>query len=146
MSLGRVLLGIAAVAVLGALVASVLVMESPAQQRERRLDQRRADELRALSQAMDRWAINHEALPASLSELAASQPGVATAIKDPESGMPYGFEALGRTGYRLCATFATSTAERGDSRSWVDKDWLHPAGEYCFERSALLMAPGSRAR
>ena len=135
---GRVLMIAATFIVVATLVAALWVMESPSKQRDRRIDERRVEQLEAIADALDLWKNSHKRLPASLRELA-SQPGLSIAIVDPVDGKPYEYQALSGWDYRVCARFATSTAERpnGDNGiHWYEKRWMHPVGHYCFDRKA----------
>lgn len=139
---GRTLLVAAAVIVAATLAAALWVMESPAQQRDRRIDQRRTQQLDAIADAVDAWVAGNKRLPSSLAELA-NQPGLSLAVVDPVDGKPYGYRATAEFGYRLCARFSTSTADRDgspDHFGWYDQHWLHPAGPYCFERTVAKPA------
>lgn len=139
---GRNLLIAAAVIVIGTLVAAMWIMESPSKQRDRRIDQRRVEQLDAISDAIDAWARVKGSMPSSLAELA-GQPGASLVIVDPVVGAPYGYEVTAIFDYTLCATFATSTSDRGrDAKRYrpYDNNWMHPAGRKCFERRLGQMA------
>ena len=134
--LGRNMLVFAAAVVLATLVAALWVMDSPAQQREKRLDARRVNDLQQIENQVDAWALSHTALPASLAELKA-QPGVAFTDTDPTTGAAYEYSVISARGYRLCAVFSTDSAKderpRGDY-GVTGTRWVHPAGRHCFER------------
>ena len=133
---GRNMLLAATAIVVASLAAALWVMESPAKQRDRRLDERRLQELQAIGEAIDDAATRTARMPRSLAELAGA-PGASLAIVDPVDGVPYGFRATAPTRYRLCASFATSTSDRDpDARGYAyyPRDWPHPAGLHCFER------------
>ncbi|GHB94867.1 hypothetical protein [Thermomonas carbonis] len=135
---GRSLLLAATVIVVGTLATALWVMESPAKQRDRRIDERRTQQLDAIADAVDAWTREHKRLPASLAELS-KQPGASLAIVDPVTGTPYEYAAVSERIYRLCASFATSTSDRGpgtDRISWHEKHWMHPAGRHCFDRTS----------
>lgn len=133
---GRWMLVAAGVLVAATLLAALWTMESPSKQRDRRLDQRRAEELGQIASTIDAWYSQQGRLPASLT-LLANQPGLLLAITDPVSGDAYTYDATSERGYRLCAVFATSTADKGpdaNAYGWQDKRWLHPVGRHCFDR------------
>lgn len=132
---GRWLAIAASVVVAGTVVAAVVVMGSPSAQRAAKLDARRAADLFRITSAIDRWVERHEALPPDLAVLAA-EPGVRLAVADPVDGAPYGYAVTGARAYRLCATFATDTAQSGDVTGWPGEVWSHAAGRQCFERKA----------
>lgn len=120
-------LGAAAVAV--AVVAGLVALGSPANQRLDRLDARRAQDLDAISRAIDRFEATHERLPATLDELQRSS-DVQVAITDPVTREPYGYEAGTGTAYELCATFDRATVERDFRRGRPFS--RHEAGRHCF--------------
>jgi hypothetical protein len=141
------MLVLAAGIVVASLAAALVVMESPAKQRDRRLDERRLQELQAISEAIDEAATRTARMPRSLAELAGA-PGASLAIVDPVDGSPYGFRATAPTRYRLCASFATSTSDRDpDARryEYFRREWPHPAGLHCFDRQLDAAARAAMA-
>ena len=122
----------AALAVIGAVVAGLIVLGSPGEQRARRLDDRRLDDLREIAGAVDLHWTRDGRLIASVEEVRAElRP---SSDRDPETGEPYFYEPLGGDRYRLCATFNRASptegyAPRGDF-------WTHGAGRHCFELEA----------
>lgn len=135
---GRSLLVTATVLVIATLAVALWVMESPSKQRDRRIDERRTEQLVAIADAIDAWTANHKRLPASLAELS-NQPGYSIVMVDPVKGTPYEYQAVSERAYRLCASFATSTADRRPGTSpvsWHEKHWMHPAGRHCFDRTS----------
>ena len=127
--------GAGAVAV--AVIAGLVALGSPAGQRRERLDARRAQDLNAISQAIDRYEATHERLPASLDELRRGS-DTQVPVTDPVTQETYGYEAGEDTAYELCAVFALATVEREfrDRRPFS----RHEAGRHCFE----LRAEGDR--
>jgi type II secretory pathway pseudopilin PulG len=131
---GRRLAIAASVVVIAAVATAMLVMGSPGSQRESRLDRKREQDMGRIAQAIDLRTVAGKPLPADLAGLA-GEPGRRLSITDPATGAPYAYETTGGNGYRLCAVFATDTAE--ESRAgWIDQDWLHGKGRHCFDRTA----------
>ena len=144
---GRSMLIAATVIVIGTLATAVWVMESPSKQRDRRIDERRTEQLDAIADAVDAWTREHKRLPASLADLS-TQPGASLAIVDSVTGTPYEYQAVSERGYRLCASFATSTSDRrvgNDTASWYESRWMHPAGRHCFDRKSGESAEAAAA-
>ena len=146
-TLGRNLVLAATVIVIATLAAALWVMESPSMQRDRRLDQRRIDDLQGIVAAVEAWHARTKQVPPSLLALSA-EPVLSLPGKDPVSGEPYAYQATSANGYRLCAVFATSTADAGaDAGPYRvhDSRWLHPAGRHCFDRSIDVAKPDAAA-
>lgn len=136
MKTGTLLMAAAGAAIAATVVAAIVVMGSPAEQRERRIDARRVQDLLQLQGRVDAHYREHDALPDDLGTLAA-KPGLALAIADPVTGEPYGYEKSERNAYRLCAVFTTDSAADGERDTpWMNRDWAHGAGRTCFARKA----------
>ena len=124
-------------AVAVAVVLGLVALGSPAGQRRERIDARRAQDLDAISQAIDRYEATHERLPASLDELRRGSDTQVT-IADPVTRETYGYEAGEDTAYELCAVFESSTTESELRRGRPFS--RHEAGRHCFQ----LRAAGDR--
>lgn len=139
---GRSLLVAATLIVVATLAGALWVMDSPSKQRDRRIDERRVSELLSITGAIDEWARLKGRMPASLVDLSA-QPGSSLVIVDPVDGKHYAYEVVSIFNYKLCATFATSTSDRGRDtnryRAYND-EWMHPAGRHCFDQTLGPMA------
>lgn len=131
------LLGSVVAVVLGVLGVAVAVLDSPAEQRRLRLDERRVDDLRALGEAMDLYWSEEGALPPDLDTLAGWR-GMEVSTTDPESGEPYGYSVTDSTTYELCATFTAPFPTPESRNRWHRHPtaWQHPAGVHCFELEA----------
>lgn len=134
MSPGRRLAVIASVVVGATLVAAIVVMDSPPEQREQRLDARRVQDLQQLADAIGEYHAGHKALPADLAALQAQMPGWNLAPGDPARGVPYEYEVLGARSYRLCAEFSMDTAAADTPHGPEVDAWKHGAGRHCFNR------------
>ena len=126
------------VAVTAAVVAGIYVLGSPLDERARRLDERRVEDLSGISQAIDVYWTRQSSLPASLDRLR-PETGANVTVADPVTGAPYEYMVLDARRYRLCAKFdtdsATTDGEPGRYEfAGVSPEWQHPAGRYCFDR------------
>lgn len=142
-----VVLMVAAVTLTGLILAG-----SPLAVRERRFDQQRVNDLRAISVVVDEYYARTGHLPATLDDL--SKPKVVRfyylpSIVDPQTLQPYEYAVSGKSGYRLCATFAQATKQQGadSANEMMDfaypekRGWEHSAGRACFE----LLAPPKKS-
>jgi len=127
---GKGILAATVVAVVAvAVVAGLILLGSPAQERMRKLDARRVSDLREAANAVDFHWTRHGCLPSSLEELS-RKPGVHVKLLDPETEQPYEYRVLSGNTYELCAHFAHDTAEEHNA---LHKDfWSHGSGRYCF--------------
>lgn len=130
---GKTLLVAATLVVVAVLGAALWVVGSPAAQREVRLDERRIGDLVRLETAVEEYWKQHRSLPAELARLSQVY-GRSLPLQDPAGNPPYAYERTGTGSYRLCATFATDTADREAGRTGTQMRWLHAAGLQCFDR------------
>ena len=158
-----IVLGASGTAVVAAVVVGVVLLGNPAQERERRIDDRRAADLHAIAAATDLYWARHGRLPASLDDLAA-EPGLRISTRDPTSSEMYGYRVLDDGGYEVCATFAEESGGPTGSTPILERTcqgchapgspfatrvddetaarvglrdlWAHGPGRQCFEMRA----------
>ncbi|MBM3278198.1 MAG: hypothetical protein FJY95_08955 [Candidatus Handelsmanbacteria bacterium] len=121
-------------AVVLALGGSFLQLDAPAQERVRRLDNRRVEDLRHLAGAVDLYWSRRGTLPGTLEALTEEQ-GFAPQAADPTTGQPYEYHVLGARAYELCAEF-----ERPSEEGELAGFWSHGAGRHCFQFEAKKSA------
>ena len=129
-SLGRNILVVATSIALVAVIAGVIVLDTPAEARQGQLDRERVSHLQGIMRGTDGFLTRYERLPASMMELA-QDPRIRITPTDPGSGQPYEYTILGDERYELCATFDRQSVVPPDSPG--ADFWTHPAGRYCFE-------------
>ena len=121
---------VAAVAVGVAVTLGLRGAGPPSEERSRRIDERRVEDLRHIAEAVDLYWTRQSGLPRSLDPLieTASDPAL---FADPLTARPYEYRALTTSSFELCAQFDTESAS-------VEQDnfWRHPADRYCFEVDA----------
>ena len=128
-----VMLVVSSAVVLAAVVGGLVLLGSPSDERERRIDERRVSDLTAIASATDLYWTRHSALPESLGELVA-EPGVKIVTVDPASADTYDYRTLDSIRYELCATF---DQESGEISTEPSRDlWAHGAGRHCFQLDA----------
>jgi hypothetical protein len=124
-------------AVVGAIVAGLVLIGPPTVERMRRLDDIRVRDLTQLSHAVDLYWQREEKLPPSLDALAGAPSVPFRSTTDPSTSEPYAYRALDATHYELCATFEAEDVD-GD---YNDRFWVHGAGRRCFELNAEKQRP-----
>jgi hypothetical protein len=121
------------VAVTAAVIAGIYLLGSPVEERARRLDDRRVQDLSGISQAIDVYWTRQSGLPASLDRLR-TETGANVSVNDPVTNAPYEFRMLDGPKYELCASF--EGASRDSERGFDAGFWTHRAGRQCFQRDA----------
>ena len=130
--------GLVIAAVAAVVVGGLLSLDSPQQERRRRLDARRVADLTRMARAVDLYWTRQASLPTSLEELAQT-PGLHVDWRDPATVQPYPYRALGDSTYELCAVFARTSAAAG--REEKPDFWSHGDGRQCFRLTAKKMDP-----
>ena len=133
LSSGSVLLGAAVTTVVIAVVAGLIVLGSPMEERARRLDDRRVADLQGMVAATDLYWTRHSRLPASLDDLTA-EPGVTISTGDPTRSEVYGYQRQDSANYELCASFERESGEI--ARNPETDLWAHGPGRQCFQLEA----------
>jgi len=109
------------------------VLGSPLEERARRLDERRVQELSGISRAIDVYWTRQAGLPASLDQLR-TETGAMVSVTDPVTSAPYEFRTLDEQKYELCASFESES--RDSERLPGAGFWTHRVGRQCFQRAA----------
>ncbi|MDO8752081.1 MAG: DUF5671 domain-containing protein, partial [Candidatus Wolfebacteria bacterium] len=146
--------------VIAAVIMGFLLIDSPADERAYKNDDRRIQDLQTLQDnIVERWKAGAptSTLPASLNEL-----GIEVTEKeydplnDPKTKEMYKYGVLGDMSFELCATFEKETRGKGkypyperpmpvpvdfekpEPQYYIENsDWTHDAGEKCFERKII---------
>ena len=111
-----------------AIVAGVIAIGSPAAARERRLDQRRVDDLVDIDMAIHDYQSKDHSLPGSLRDLQQWSNRVVT-LRDPSTQQSYEYRTIDSARYELCAVFQQPSRESA-------RHWMHGSGRQCFSRKA----------
>jgi type II secretory pathway pseudopilin PulG len=108
------------------IIAGLIVVGSPAEQRLLRLDERRVSDLQSLARALQQRHARTGRLPTRLED-AVDGLMLSTLPVDPVTSAPYEYEIVGESRFQLCATFSTASG-RG-----LQDFWMHEPGRHCFE-------------
>lgn len=114
------------VVVIGAVVAGLTLIGSPAEQRLLRLDEQRVNELRLLAKAAERRWDSEERLPDSAADLVDGQ-YLTRLPTDPTTREPYQYRVTAPRQFEVCATF-----DRPSRPERAGDFWFHGAGQRCF--------------
>lgn len=128
----KVLVGIVFAVVIAAVAAGFYLLGTPAEERTRRLDDRRVSDLQRLQLAVDVYWTRNGRLPSAFEELA-KEGGSNIYDRDPVSGQPYGYNVKDADTYELCAAFEREEQSGGF--------WSHGPGYRCFEITSRTIRP-----
>ena len=129
-----------AIAVVAVIVVGIVLLDSPAQARLRRLDERRIVDLREISYAIDVFWTREGVLPNSLEDLG-SNGRFLRELVDPETGDPYEYRQGSEDHYELCAEFSTTFGFEG-REILHDYPWFHDEGWQCLQLVARNLDDG----
>ncbi|MDR0233942.1 MAG: DUF5671 domain-containing protein [Zoogloeaceae bacterium] len=122
--------------VVASLIGAAYVLDSPMEQRQRKLDNSRLQNLEEIGDSVKLYAKNHQALPPDLATL--EEEAKHPLPTDPDTGERYEYQTLDATSYQLCAVFSLpSRDEDGLRRQTHYRTWerTHAAGKQCFKRT-----------
>ena len=122
-----ILLGLGIAVVIAAIAGGVMVLGSPTKERQRRMDEKRVEELAAIGRAADLYRSRHGKLPPGLGEME-QETGQVLRTHDPATQRPYEYRVLDPEKYEICATFQQDSTRGG---SWPREFWSHGAGRQC---------------
>jgi len=132
------------VVLLASVVAGFVYAGSPAQERLRRIDVQRVNDLQMLQSEIISYWQGKQALPASLDDLTDPLRG-SYVPRDPESGAAYEYRVTSPLSFELCSTFSAASGSESNSfnpRTPIypapyqeGESWIHPAGRTCFSRA-----------
>ena len=130
--------------VLAVVVTGFFVIGSPSEERARKLDQQRVNDLQQVTSAIDQYynLNNRYQLPSSLLLIQQERNVYVASIVDPKTALPYEYQMIGDMSYQLCATFEQD-AQNDPQNPYAPKAypaapvgpnfWSHTAGRNCFD-------------
>jgi hypothetical protein len=119
----KAMLGAATVAVIAVVAGALFVLDSPAVAAEKKRDRTIVADLSCMESHIRSKYRANKTLPA------AREAAGFACLNNPPSVSGVRYLPTGPHAYRLCATFRYPAQGR-------DADWDHPAGDYCFNRTA----------
>lgn len=123
-----------------AVIAGFFVVGSPQEERLRRFDERRVQDLQIIQSEIINYWQRKGILPNNLADLRDNIRGFLPPT-DPVTGEQYGYAARNASQlvFTLCATFARASEAVGTPAKTVayyePQNWQYSAGHFCFERT-----------
>ncbi len=130
------------IVVLVSIIIGFFIVGTPMDQRNRKFDERRVENLQVIEDQIINYWIQKEVLPENLSKLEDSISGFFVP-KDPESELIYEYNIIDSLSFELCAEFKTSSNDFGIASERIkpvsvydsfQQNWTHEAERTCFER------------
>ncbi len=134
----RMFLIVSLIIVVAALIGSLFVVESPAEARNRKLDQLVIENFVQIDQAVNVYYAENFKLPESLQIIQNEFSYIRDEdLSDPETKAAYIYKISDDKTYELCATFRTSNLDGSENNDYrfYDKSWLHDSGEQCLKQT-----------
>lgn len=131
MSINKIYAWGSTAAVVLAILTGLVISGTPGEQRLKRFDQKRVNDLRSLTYNIENHRNIYKSLPDSLEQLIGAGGGYRSLDalpRDPETDMVYMYIIESENTYRLCAEFNRALNEQNHSAFWD-----HDAGYYCYE-------------
>lgn len=133
-----IFLGAVICSVAAAVIYGMILVGSPAEQRQLQFDQQRTSDLQQIASAIQMYWDQQKKLPQGFDDLKQQQFAYIQSVQDPETRAPYEYRALGEKTYELCAVFATDSA-RYEMKTktpvpFSAEQWNHAKGRACFTR------------
>ncbi len=123
----------------GSLIGSFFFVESPAEARDRKHDEKVLGQFTELDSALNTYYTKYNKLPDTLEQGMAETPYLSLdKFKDPITGQAYEYKRLDNDTYELCADFKTDNRDIKDQAMYVYSDrWPHETGYQCLKQKAL---------
>lgn len=132
-----ILWSIACLAVIGSIISGLSVTGGPQQERMRRMDDSRAQDLSQIRYTINSYYQQHHQLPEAIQGLNLTR----EQLYDPATHKLYGYRKIDNTRYELCARFDLDTNQQTQAdypqsyryESSNGELGRHPKGKYCFK-------------
>lgn len=133
----KIAAGVTSLIVLASVIGGIIVIGSPATQRQLSYDQTRAQDLMNIQWQIVSFYQAKSKIPETLAETTDPISGQIIPL-DPETKTPYEYKKTGELSFELCATFSQNTPEEMSltvPRDTYMDNWTHTAGRQCFIRN-----------
>ncbi len=116
------------------LVFGIYFNTSPGDVRAEKEDRERVNRLSSIHWQVEQYLREKKSMPENLEAI--EDQLYDGGIDDPVTDEAFPYSVTGENTYSICATFEFSNREREVNNGyWRNPDWLHDAGEYCFDKT-----------
>lgn len=124
------------VLVIAIFIASLFIVESPTQTRNRKFDNFILDNFNSLDMAITSYYQEFKKLPEGLNELKTEYSYLGEdSLKDPASKILFDYRVVDKNTYELCATFKASNKEESiEEYNYYKDKWAHDVGYQCLQQ------------
>lgn len=132
----RILAIVVSTCILVSIIMGFFIVGTPGQQRMRRLDEKRIQDLSNIESQTNAYWQQKADTPPSLQELVKSTSYYGSvSIQDPETGAVYEYTKKSGVEYQLCANFSLASEQTTTGKTAVTvSSWDHEKGRQCFDR------------
>lgn len=130
-------------------VAALLIVESPTQTRNRKMDNNNISNLEQIESEINIYYLKNKKLPVNFADIKNNSEYLSDSVfKNKLTGQEYEYRVTGEKTFELCTDFLASNKDdkNPESNVWGDK-WKHDAGRQCFKKEANYvegLAPGKQ--
>jgi len=124
------------VVVVAVFVASLFIVESPTETRNRKIDQNILENFSQIESAANEYYNENKKLPESLDKIREEYRYVLEEnVTDPITKEKYEYRIVDEKIFEICANFRTSNKDYEDNRykNYLDEQWLHDSGYQCLK-------------
>lgn len=130
--LNRIFFFISLFVIIGGLVSAFLIVESPSEARDRKLDEKIIGNFNTIKYAIDDYYYKNEKLPDDLSDLKNKTDNVMLSLVNPITNLEYVYELIDSKSYNLCTDFSSSNIL--NTVDYYGNLWQHDKGYYCIKK------------
>lgn len=122
--------------ILGVLTAAFLVIDSPAESRDKKIDQNIINHYYSIDSAINSYVSTYDKMPESLEALKNEYNYLTEEqLKNPLNNEYYQYRVLAEREYELCTNFKASNKD--NEGMFRDNRWLHDAGYQCISQKVI---------
>jgi len=125
------------VIIIAVFVSALLIVESPKEARDRKLDNTTLEDFNIISDGLSDYYSKNQKLPITLEELKSEVLFVTEEnLRDSDTNEAYEYNVIADKKYQLCAVFKTSNIDSQDvSKEFYRETWSHKIGKQCIDKN-----------